>query len=244
MTKILITRPEDDSKDLATKLENLGFQTVSQPMLEISPCDFKLPNLDAFDAMIFTSPQAVRIFKEKVSAPLDNIEAYCVGSKTALLCKDLGFKALHNADGAAKDLAKLIISNPSNSGKNFLYCRGAQTSYPIEKNLNRNKINCTSLEIYEARFANSFSENTIKLLENKEISGITFFSKRTAEAFYKLAKQKDVHLLLQIVDKFCMSNAIAEFVRLQEKDEQQASVIACTHPNEDSFVQAITDHYR
>jgi hydroxymethylbilane synthase len=69
--RIVLTRPEDQSQDLAQQLEQLGAQPLILPVIRIvprmdlQPLDRAVAELDAFDWIVLTSVNAVTIFGER-----------------------------------------------------------------------------------------------------------------------------------------------------------------------------------
>ena len=60
---ILITRPLIDSEDLMGKLFSLGHKIIHIPTLKISSNKIESVNLNQYDALIFTSANAIRNLK-------------------------------------------------------------------------------------------------------------------------------------------------------------------------------------
>ena len=60
---ILITRPLIDSEDLMAKLFSLGHKIIHIPTLKISPLKKDSVDLSKYDALIFTSTNAIRNLK-------------------------------------------------------------------------------------------------------------------------------------------------------------------------------------
>ena len=77
---ILITRPLIDSEDLMGKLFSLGHKIIHIPTLKISPTKTGSVDINQYDALIFTSANAIRNLKV-VSEEKSKI-CFCVGSIT------------------------------------------------------------------------------------------------------------------------------------------------------------------
>ena len=60
---ILITRPLIDSEDLMGKLFSLGHKIIHIPTLKISPTKTESVDINKYDALIFTSANAIRNLK-------------------------------------------------------------------------------------------------------------------------------------------------------------------------------------
>ena len=77
---ILITRPLIDSEDLMGKLFSLGHKIIHIPTLKISPAKTESVDLNEYDAIIFTSANAVKFLNtEELNK---NIKCFCVGNAT------------------------------------------------------------------------------------------------------------------------------------------------------------------
>ena len=60
---ILITRPLMDSEDLMGKFFSLGHKIIHIPTLKISAIKIESVNINQYDALIFTSANAIRNLK-------------------------------------------------------------------------------------------------------------------------------------------------------------------------------------
>jgi len=70
--RILVTRPEDQSQDLADQLADLGADVLIQPAIHIAdppdwcPVDQALAHLETFDWVVFSSANGVRCFLDRL----------------------------------------------------------------------------------------------------------------------------------------------------------------------------------
>jgi len=133
--RFLITRPQAQSADFVSLLEQQGASTVCVPTIEIvppetwAPLDFVMRDLDEFNIIILTSVNGVEAFFERL---LENNQYYgiltdmtivAVGPKTAAAIEknhihpDL-VPADHRAEGVVAELLKLGVE-----GKRILYPR-------------------------------------------------------------------------------------------------------------------------
>ena len=86
---ILITRPLIDSEDLMGKLFSLGHKIIHIPTLKISSYKIESVNLNQYDALIFTSANAIRNLK--VVSEEKNKLCFCVGSITEKIARQSDF---------------------------------------------------------------------------------------------------------------------------------------------------------
>lgn len=71
--RIVVTRAREQASELRARLEALGAQVVEMPAIEIEPVDFALPDLRAYEWVVFTSANGVDAFFDRglLSAGLD-----------------------------------------------------------------------------------------------------------------------------------------------------------------------------
>ncbi|HHO76791.1 MAG TPA: uroporphyrinogen-III C-methyltransferase [Deltaproteobacteria bacterium] len=127
-TSILITRPAHLALQSASLFASQGAHCVVYPLVDITPVEFTLPDVSAYDMFIFSSQNAVPLFFEKVfSAGMDSrsfsgSRIVCIGPKTRDALVSYGIKADitaedYRAEGIMamlkdKDLAGMKICLP------------------------------------------------------------------------------------------------------------------------------------
>ena len=106
---ILITRPLIDSEDLMGKLFSLGHKIIHIPTLKILPSKTESVDLNEYDAIIFTSANAIRnltVINEEKSKL-----CFCVGSITEKIARQSGYLNTLSAGGTVNALKNLIINS-------------------------------------------------------------------------------------------------------------------------------------
>ena len=106
---ILITRPLIDSEDLMGKLFSLGHKIIHIPTLKISSIKTRSVDLKQYDALIFTSANAIRNLKA-VSEEKSKL-CFCVGSITEKIARQSGYLNTLSAGGTVNALKNLIINS-------------------------------------------------------------------------------------------------------------------------------------
>ena len=95
--RLMITRPQDDARQLADELELLGVKYLIAPLLSIEVIKTKPPNLEGVQALLLTSANGVRAFanlsKER------KIPIYAVGDASAFAAHKVGFEKNESAGG-------------------------------------------------------------------------------------------------------------------------------------------------
>ena len=82
---IVITRPKDDSSNLIEKLIKLGHSVTHLPVIKIAKLETKKINLLNYQAVIFTSSNAIRFMNiEKFNS---KVKCFCVGKTTEFTAK-------------------------------------------------------------------------------------------------------------------------------------------------------------
>ncbi|HBR69653.1 MAG TPA: hypothetical protein DEA55_09790 [Rhodospirillaceae bacterium] len=231
---ILITRPAEDAQEYARELQNLGHKTFIEPMLEIVPANFSLPDLAGYRGLIFTSANAVRIFSESSSER--GIEVYCVGQNTYEQARKSGYGNIYNANGSAVQIVPLILNRVGTDTGQFLHIRGEDVARPVDEMFAGSGVKVETLVVYKAEKVKALSNLCIKKLRDGEISAVTFFSKRTAESFLFQIGANDLGGALMSIKALCISQAVLECVRTRKWGDTYAA----SQPDRQGMLNLIT----
>ena len=87
---VVVTRAREQASELRTRLEDLGAEVIELPAIAITPIDFTVPALDAYEWLVFTSVNGVRAFFDRGLAPagldaraLGGVRVAAIGPGTA-----------------------------------------------------------------------------------------------------------------------------------------------------------------
>lgn len=213
--RLLLTRPLRDSAEFSEILEKRGYKTLISPMIEIIPLPFAPPApLESFDALIFTSANAVRAFagQNPFRTPPT---LYAVGPQTAHAAQALGFHNIIAAAGDGTALTRCILdhigANDPQMTRRMLHLRGEILStdprHALEKQEN---ILVESLICYRADAASTLSPEAVHFLETGKIDAALFFSARSAEIFLSLALAMGLHDALTSLRALCLSHRVVK----------------------------------
>lgn len=206
MTKILLTRPYEDSLKLAEEVRAIGGEPVICPLLEIESTDTALPdNLDEFDALAFSSANGVRAFVQK--SPKRNFTVFCVGPATALSAAKEGFQYIVEAEGTAEKLRDVIVRH---TPKRVLYVAPEDKAFPLSQILSNSGVLCEEYVLYCAKAVQSLPGDIVHALEQKDIDIALFYSARTAGVFVDLVQQADRTQALSSIKALCLSDSVLE----------------------------------
>ncbi len=208
---IIVTRPEKEAQDYAQELRAAGFKALSAPMLSIKPIAFDFPNLDDYQALLFTSANAVRVFCDR--APRRDIPVYVVGQYTASEAKDQGFENVVVSDEGGDALAALVDDHVKDRLAKLLHVRGVHVARAIDELLVERGYKVDILKVYEAQSVYALPSDVLDAVRAGTVNAVTFFSKRTAENFINLARENDAVSDLQRIKALCISSSVLKYVQ-------------------------------
>jgi uroporphyrinogen III methyltransferase/synthase len=133
--RVLVTRSAEQAPELARALSSAGAEPVVIPLIELraapdpTALDMALARLDQYDALIFTSANAVRFTAERADArgiaPSRARAVVCVGSRTAEAAVAAGFSVdytpahRYDARGVLEEITRVLPPR----GRRFLLPR-------------------------------------------------------------------------------------------------------------------------
>lgn len=210
---VVITRPIEDAKDYAAEVSAEGFKALVEPMLRIDQADFDVPDLARYDGIVVTSANAVECFVKGGGIRAD-VPVYCVGKHTADAALKAGFFDVVSVDGIGADLLAHVLTVPDVQSKTFLHLCGRHLAFPLVERLRENGVVADSLVVYDSVQVDDFSNEFIECLKHGEIGAVTFFSKRTADAFVFLVNQSGSEAYFKGIKALLISEAVVECVRV------------------------------
>ena len=89
MRRIALLRAEVDAEATAAELAVRGFETVIAPAIEIRALPASLPE-GRFDALVATSPRAIKALGEAGRVRLATTPLHVVGARAARAARDVG----------------------------------------------------------------------------------------------------------------------------------------------------------
>ena len=190
---VLLTRPYNDSVDIARDISGMGFEPVIAPLLIIQPIPHS--SVTTPDALVFTSANGVR----HLNPTFLSVPVFTVGDMTAQAAREKGYMNVTSADGAVNDLRAIIPP----AFQKILYVRGedvSQTPWP----------SLDDMIVYRAVKVDDFSDNLKKSLSAGTVGAVMFFSSRTAEHFVSLMRKNRLETAVKPIKALCMSGRVVE----------------------------------
>ena len=130
--RVLTTRAAAQEADLHAALLAAGAQPVSFPLVAIegasdwAPLDAALGRIEAFDAVVFASQNAVRFTLERAQEighgeclAVGGPRVACVGPRTAEVAREAGLSVYCVGDGGAQALLDQLVQRLPPHGRRF-----------------------------------------------------------------------------------------------------------------------------
>ena len=187
--RIVVTRPKNSLGVLSDRLRELGADVIEYPCIETKPIEFRVPSMEEYDAVTFSSKTSVEIFFNKLfdlgkdARVFGNIKIGAVGIQTAAELRKYGIMAdlvPEVFDGA--NLGELISKSINNQEK-VLVLNGIKTNGSLERVFKLKKINYDVLPIYDTVYENKNNEVIKELIDEEGIDWVMFTSGSTVRGF-------------------------------------------------------------
>jgi uroporphyrinogen III methyltransferase/synthase len=194
--RVLVTRSEEQAGEMVAALSDAGAEAVVMPMIRLVPpddyaaLDAALERIDSYDALLFTSANAVRFFTARArdrGVPLAGIGAtvVCVGPKTAEATL-VGGLPVHrvpdsrfDAEGALDEVMRAVPP----SGKRFLLPRSEAARDVLPDGLRREGAVVDAVTVYRNVPEDTDAGALRAALEAGELDALTFTSPSTVKRF-------------------------------------------------------------
>ncbi len=224
--RLLVTRPSEDVDALAAKLEQLGHQVISSPLLHIAPCpDIDIPQ-DDYQLIALTSANAMRCLSgTRHLEALRHVPVMAVGPQSAWAARQAGFSDVTEAGGDGIGLARHIIETRAPEAGPILYLSGLDTASDFSGLLERAGFSARRVIVYEALAATRLTPDAAKA------DGVLLYSPRSARLWLDLAGRYDIPANSMV--HYCLSPNIAAIL-----PDGFISRIAA-RPTEDSLLEVI-----
>lgn len=209
--RLLLTRPRDQSIDMARTLASLGHEVSIAPLLQIVPLRFDSTILENARAIIVTSTNAVPAVAAAAPTPC---RIFAVGPDTALALERAGFSDVVFAGGTASDLIDLVSDNWRPSDRPIVYASGEDVSVNISDVLGAKGYDCPRVAVYAAAPIAQLDRSTRDLIGRAKIDAAVFMSVRTAVTFVRLATDSGLADSCRSIVSVSLSSNIADALAL------------------------------
>ena len=227
---VLITRPQAEAEIIAAALRGKGYACVCQPFLNVQLYNVPFHNVLEYQALIFTSANAVRAYHENGGSV--DVPIITVGNNTFNATKEIGFVDIINLNGTAKDVLEHL--NNVSASKPYLHVRGKYVTTSFVGMLKNVKIE--EIEVYRTEKIEQIPNDCVSSLAKGGFSYVLFFSRRTAEAFIEFIKKNDrMHELEEGVihtKALCLGHSMIECISVLPWKKIEVA----DHPNREGML--------
>ena len=194
---LLITRPLEDAALLADCLQDMGYRTFLEPLLEPDLSRARTCPLSAHKALA-TSDRSAQIF--------------AVGDGTASLAGELGFTRVASAGGDVHDLFALVRSAWCPEDGRLLHVAGKTLAGDLVGMLSAEGYDVVRDHMYDVRTPAEFTPELVDAFVRDDIAAVLLFSPRTAMTFADLVARAGIGTQIRNCYAICLSNAVRDRV--------------------------------
>ncbi|MBY3196968.1 uroporphyrinogen-III synthase [Rhizobium laguerreae] len=211
--RVLVTRPAHSATRTAQRLRDMGHEPLLLPLRQ--PVHDSNAAADALavtsGAIAVTSAEAIRVLSalgEKLPPHLAR-PLFAVGETTAEEARSLGFRSVASSQGNGGDLADLVATEKPGT---LLYLAGTPRAETFERRLRELGIHFSVAECYRMQPAVPDSAEIDAIFDNGYPDAILFYSRQTAEDFFRLPEPRAAPPKRNAIRLLCLSEAVAEAV--------------------------------
>jgi uroporphyrinogen-III synthase len=186
--QVWVTRAQPGAETTAARLLAAGLRPLVAPLLEAhalaaAQSEFERPQLDAIDALAFTSANGVRAFA--ALDPRRDLPAFCVGAATASAARAAGFAAAVSAEGDATALAALLATRLP-PGARVLHPCATETAGDLATPLTAAGLGLRALPLYETRAVDALPPAVAAAFEAHALDALLIHSPKASRAAARL----------------------------------------------------------
>jgi uroporphyrinogen III methyltransferase/synthase len=253
--RILVTRPREQAADLVEQLEALGAEAIEAPMIRIAPPEDPTPlaeaavQPDAFDWIVFTSPNAVDAFMKSLLEQHGDVRALkgprlcAIGTGTAERLAKHAIKAdLVPADFRAEGVVAALKDSGPIEGTRVLFPRADIARELVADQLRQAGAWVTDVVAYRTVLDETAREgepDVYGMLLERNVDVVTFTSPSAVRNFARMFGEEQATDLLQHTTVAAIGPTTADAVR-------QLGVAVAIQPDMatiSTFVRAIAAHF-
>ena len=137
------------------------------PLIEISPLDFTVNNIDNYDYVIFTSKNGIKNFFNRVKVS-SGIKFICIGNKTNQTLNEYGYESAYiSKRNYSNIMAEELKNNKLLNGKKTLLIQGKNAKDDFKIKL-QDFCEVERVNVYETNSKSKVNKELLKLIETKD----------------------------------------------------------------------------
>jgi uroporphyrinogen III methyltransferase/synthase len=233
---VVVTRAREQASELRVRLEELGAEVLELPAIEIAPIEFTVPDLSAYEWLVFTSANGVRAFFDDglTAAGLDSralagVKVAVIGPGTA---RELATHGLRPDLIPERFVAESLLDAfpaPSTDGARVLLARAETARDVLPDGLAQRGYAVDVLPVYRTVPATPDPTLLARITDGR-FDAVTFTSSSTVDNFCaQVATLPDPFPLVVSIGPVTSSTAVARGLRVDaEADEHTIDGLVAT----------------
>ena len=210
--RVLVTRPQHSGERTAKRLRELGHEPILLPLSHpVHDANAALRGLNTTKGSIaITSAETIRALTAHdaelavhLARPL-----FAVGDATAEEARAIGFSSVTASGGSGAELAETIAKK---AGGSVLYLAGSPRAETFEKRASEIGLRITVAECYRME-PTPIAPQVLDTIFEQRPDAILFFSRQTAEDFFRVAEPQMRPDRVDGIRLLCLSKSVAEMV--------------------------------
>ena len=206
--RILVTRPEEDTAEIAGKLRTMGHAVIAAPLLHIQFHDGPEILLDGVQAILATSANGVRAIARRT--PRRDVPLFAVGPQTEAEARVAGFTHIKNAHGDGAALARATAGWVKPENGILLHAAGAEAPKLLVAELEKSGFTVWREVLYEAQAATQLPDMAAQALKSGALDAVMHFSSRSARTFADCVAREGLSAKCENLIALCISEASAQ----------------------------------
>jgi uroporphyrinogen III methyltransferase/synthase len=214
--RILVTRSREQASGLSNHLRALGAHPIEVPTIKLmepddwGEVDKALLRLDNYDWILFTSPNGVRCFLQRIRQKggdvrdLKGIRIAAIGPGTAQTIEALGVRVDFVPGEYRAEALAAAFSRDDVKGKKFLLPRAEVARDILPQVLSEGGGSVDVVSVYRTEIPDQERSRIRDLLAQRRVDVITFTSSSTVNNFVALVGKEDISVRLEGIRVACI----------------------------------------
>ena len=209
---LVVTRPSPDAERTAAALRG-HHDVLIAPLLRIEPLREAEIAGGPFAAILITSANAAAAIEAHRRLPeLIGLPVFAAGDRSAVAMRALGFARVASASGDVKDLVRLVAERMP-SGAALLYLAAGERAGDLAGDLRGRGYDVHTAIVYRAITDAPLPHEVTQALAARRVEGVLHFSRRSAQAYMRAARDAGILPEALRPAHFCLSAQVAEPLR-------------------------------
>lgn len=205
---VVITRPEQDSAELKSRIEDHGCRVSLAPLLTIELQHISAGALVEAGAVIATSRNGLRaLARSDALAAALALPLFAVGPATSSMAASLGFRDIREGNGTATSLVPLIAA--TTFAGPLVHLAGDHQAVDLAGALADVGKRVTQLQAYRSVAAKTLPADIVESITDGAVDAVILMSPRSAATWAALMSPRIGRPELTQITHICLSPAVA-----------------------------------